>query len=392
LRNDVTMDGVERDGTRRPSGIAARSSPLGVVPLARVDRDRVLVEALRRREPTAAERLITAYAAPAYRLAVRITGSAPDAEDVVQEAFWSVVRKIDTFRGDSAFGSWLYRIVANGAYGKLRREHARRSNRSLDEIRSTFDEHDGHREVVADWTPRIVGPSIQIELQLVLTAALDALPGKHRAAIMMRDVHGLSYRELGEALGISVTSAKSRVHRARLSLRKSVGGVHVLSERRARSRGVRPEAGSARPALRGRVLTPAWRGPRTSVTGGMPRSQLRRVEEYVQANLAGDLRLTKLSTLVHMSPYHFARLFKQGAGVTPRQFVIRRRIEAAKILLTAQHRPIGDVALQVGFTSQSYFTTTFRRVTGVTPGHYRPQGAGSAESAHHVMKPPEKSA
>jgi AraC family transcriptional regulator len=124
----------------------------------------------------------------------------------------------------------------------------------------------------------------------------------------------------------------------------------------------------------------------------MPRSQLRRVEEYVQANLAGDLRLTKLSTLVHMSPYHFARLFKQGAGVTPRQFVIRRRIEAAKILLTAQHRPIGDVALQVGFTSQSYFTTTFRRVTGVTPGHYRPQGAGSAESAHHVMKPPEKSA
>jgi len=179
---------------------------------------------------------------------------------------------------------------------------------------------------------------------------------------------------------------------AEATVRKSVGGVHVLSERRARSRGVRPEAGSARPALRGRVLTPAWRGPRTSVTGGMPRSQLRRVEEYVQANLAGDLRLTKLSTLVHMSPYHFARLFKQGAGVTPRQFVIRRRIEAAKILLTAQHRPIGDVALQVGFTSQSYFTTTFRRVTGVTPGHYRPQGAGSAESAHHVMKPPEKSA
>ena len=148
LRNDVTMDGVERDGTRRSSAIAARSSPLGVVPLARVDRDRVLVEALRRREPTAAERLITTYAAPAYRLAVRITGSAPDAEDVVQEAFWSVVRKIDTFRGDSAFGSWLYRIVANGAYGKLRREHARRSNRSLDEIRSTFDEHDGHREVL----------------------------------------------------------------------------------------------------------------------------------------------------------------------------------------------------------------------------------------------------
>lgn len=349
------------------------------MPLVRADRDRVLVEALRRREPTAAERLITTYAASAYRLAVRITGSAPDAEDVVQEAFWSVVRKIDTFRGDSAFGSWLYRIVANGAYGKLRGEHARRSSRSLDEIRSTFDEHDGHRQGVGDWTPRIAGSSIQIELKLVLTAALDALPGKHRAAIIMRDVHGLSYRELGEALGISVTSAKSCVHRARLSLRKSVGGVHVLAKRPARSRSAMPEAGSARPAPRGRVLTPAWRGPRTSVTAGMPRSQRRRVEEYVQANLAGDLRVTKLSTLVHMSPYHFVRLFKQGAGVTPRQFVIQRRIEAAKVLLTAQHRPIGDVALQVGFTSQSYFTTSFRRVTGVTPGHYRPHRAGSAK-------------
>ena len=63
MRNDVTMDGVERDGTQRSSAIAARSSPLGVVPLARLDRDRVLVEALRRREPTAAERLIIAHAA-----------------------------------------------------------------------------------------------------------------------------------------------------------------------------------------------------------------------------------------------------------------------------------------------------------------------------------------
>src|SRR2546430_16885896 len=93
----------------------------GVADRRRPDRDLDLLEALRRREPTAAERLLTTYGERAYRLAAGITGNGPDAEEVVQDALWSVVRKIDTFRGESAFGSWLYRIVANAAYHKLRR-------------------------------------------------------------------------------------------------------------------------------------------------------------------------------------------------------------------------------------------------------------------------------
>jgi AraC family transcriptional regulator len=112
------------------------------------------------------------------------------------------------------------------------------------------------------------------------------------------------------------------------------------------------------------------------VAGGLPWSRLRRIAEHVQTNLAAELRLTELSAVVHMSPYHFARLFKQATGVSPRQFVIRRRIEAAKILLAAR-RPIREVALAVGFCSQSHFTTSFRRLTGLTPGHYR-----SAASKH----------
>src|SRR5438552_15328768 len=78
-----------------------------------VDRDRQLVEALRRREPAAAECLVATYGDRAYRLAAGIAGSAQDAEEVVQDAFCAVVRKIDTFRGESAFASWFYRIVAN---------------------------------------------------------------------------------------------------------------------------------------------------------------------------------------------------------------------------------------------------------------------------------------
>jgi len=86
----------------------------------RADRDHGLVEALRLHEPTAAERLVATYGDRAYRLATGITGNAQDAEEVVQDVFWTAVRKIDTFRGESTFGSWLYRIVANAAYQKVR--------------------------------------------------------------------------------------------------------------------------------------------------------------------------------------------------------------------------------------------------------------------------------
>src|SRR5436305_10632413 len=106
----------------------------------RIDRDRPLVIALRRREPTAAEQLVATYGDRAYRLAIRITGNDADAEEIVQDAFWSVVRKIETFKGESAFGSWLYRIVANAAYQKLRGRRVRRTDLSLDEAQPCFVE------------------------------------------------------------------------------------------------------------------------------------------------------------------------------------------------------------------------------------------------------------
>ena len=112
----------------------------------RVERDHDLLEALRRAEPAAAERLVSTYGDRAYRLASRITGNAEDAREVVQDAFWTVIRKIDMFRGDSAFGSWLYRIVANGAYQKLRGRRNRRHELSLDEVLPMFDERGCHAE------------------------------------------------------------------------------------------------------------------------------------------------------------------------------------------------------------------------------------------------------
>jgi len=195
----------------------------GVADRRRADRDLDLLQALRDREPMAAERLVSRYGERAYRLARGITGNGQDAEEVVQDAFWTVVRKIDTFRGESAFGSWLYRIVANAAYQKLRGRQSRRGELSLDEVLPFFDEGGSHFAPMADWSPRVDDPAIQAELRTALTSAIDELPAAYRAVLVLRDVEGRSNLEIATALGLSVPVVKTRVHRARLFLRKRLG-------------------------------------------------------------------------------------------------------------------------------------------------------------------------
>ena len=193
-----------------------------VIP-ARVDSDGTLVDALRRRESTAAERLLETYGDRVYRLALRITGNAQDAEEVVQDAFWSVLRHIDTFRGESLLGSWIYRITANTAYQKLRRAAHRRDEISLDQVLPILDDGHHHGDPSGDWSARIDDPAIQSELRDVLAAAIDELPANHRAVFVLHDVEGLSMAEVTDALGISLATAKTTAHRARLRLRKRLG-------------------------------------------------------------------------------------------------------------------------------------------------------------------------
>jgi len=196
----------------------------------RIDRDDDLLDALRSGDPRAAECLVSRYGERAYRLARRITGNGQDAEEVVQDAFWSVVRKIDTFRGDSAFGSWLYRIVANAAYQKLRSPHSRRHDLSLEEVLPWFDEYGRHAAPVADWSPRAVDPAMQTELRTALSAAIDELPASYRAVLVLRDVEGRSNQEIAEALGLGIAVVKTRAHRARLFLRKRLGESMTTTE------------------------------------------------------------------------------------------------------------------------------------------------------------------
>ena len=189
----------------------------------RIDPDGSLVAALRRHDPTAAEDLVAAWGNRAYHLAWRITGSAQDAEEAVQDAFLSVIRKIDTFRDESAFGSWLYRIVA-GRSGDV----------SLDLLLPVFDEHGRHVAPVADWSMSVDDPARQTELRMVLSTAIDELPTDYRAVVLLRDVEGLSQQETAEALGLTVVNVKTRLHRARLFLRKRLEARLAVSGRSVR--------------------------------------------------------------------------------------------------------------------------------------------------------------
>jgi RNA polymerase sigma-70 factor (ECF subfamily) len=186
----------------------------------KIDNDAALVEALRRGAPDAAEALVDAYGDRVYRLAMRITGQTADAEEVAQDALWTIVRKIDLFRGEAAFGSWVYRITANAAYQKLRTRKGRQREVTWDELLPGLDTDGQHFKQMEDWSARVDQTALQRELREVLTRAIDTLPADYRTALVMHDVEGLSNPEIADTLGISLPAVKSRVHRSRLFLRQ----------------------------------------------------------------------------------------------------------------------------------------------------------------------------
>ena len=201
------------------------------MPRGRADRDGQMLDALRRRDADAAERLVATYQSRAYRLAVGITANAEDAEEAVQDAFLSAIRKIDTFRGASAFGSWFYRIVANAALQKARRRQRRRIHVALDDLLPAFDGDGRHAEAVVDWSAAVDDPSRDFEIRLAVRSAIDELPPHYRAALIMRDVENLSCAEIADVLHLGSAGVKTRLHRARLFVRKRLA--ESLSGRRS---------------------------------------------------------------------------------------------------------------------------------------------------------------
>jgi len=151
-----------------------------------------------------------------YNLCLRMTGNAEDAEDLAQESFIRAYQNLESFKGESGFGPWLYRLASNICIDHLRREK-RREKGSL----TYLDDSGAAQEIeVPDerFTPEVLFERRQAEEQV--RQGLDNLTTEHRTILVLRELNGLCYDEIGSALGLSVGTVKSRISRARLALSK----------------------------------------------------------------------------------------------------------------------------------------------------------------------------
>ena len=194
--------------------------------------DIVLIDRLRQRDTAAVEALMEQYGGVVYRLACGITRNPSDAEEVVQDVFLTVLRKIDTFEARSSLGTWIYRVTTNAALNKRRGKRAEVET-SLEDLLPMYED-DGHREggrtyVLADWSALPDEVLLSREGRCEIAQALDALPPAYRAVLALRDVDGLSNEETAAALGESVSSVKSRLHRARMVLRELLTRAHAAT-------------------------------------------------------------------------------------------------------------------------------------------------------------------
>jgi RNA polymerase sigma-70 factor (ECF subfamily) len=219
----ATMHGTPGP-TRCRLSAAGVDEPSSHFPRKSIDPDAALVAQLRRADTGAADALVGAYGNRVYRLAIRITGNASDAEEVAQDALWTASRKIDTFQGAAAFGSWVHRITVNAAYQKLRGRRSKRHEVSWEDLVPPFDDDVQHPEVVLDWSRRLTDPAIEGELKSVLRGAIEELPADLRTIFLLHDVEGLANAEIAEALHVKLGTVGSRVHRARLFLRRRLAG------------------------------------------------------------------------------------------------------------------------------------------------------------------------
>ena len=194
--------------------------------------EKVLLQRARKGEMAAFEALVSAYERRVYSLALRSTGSEQDAADVTQEVFFRAYRALDTFRGDSGFSTWLYRITMNLCVD-LARKNSAPPPVSLDEEQNAeiSETRGGYQPETALETN---------ELRRELDTALSLISEEHRRIVILRDVGGMSYADIAAALDLEVGTVKSRLARARAALRKILierGNISLPSASKQTERG-----------------------------------------------------------------------------------------------------------------------------------------------------------
>jgi RNA polymerase sigma-70 factor (ECF subfamily) len=171
--------------------------------------------------PLTPERVFQDYAPRVYNLARRMLGNDADAEDVTQDVLLQVVRKLNTFRGESAFPTWLHRVTVNAALA-LRRKRAVRQERQVSDPLESFLDDGHHAGPVRRWDVSPDQHALDEERQKLIEAAIAGLPEIYRDVYALADIEELGNAEIADMLGLSVPAVKSRLHRARLLMRQAL--------------------------------------------------------------------------------------------------------------------------------------------------------------------------
>jgi len=189
-------------------------------PAAVTDED--LVARARNKDFAAFEELVDRYEDKIFRLAFRFVRNETEAKEIVQDTFLLVWRKLDTFKGDAQFGSWLYRVATNAALMRLRAQR-RHPEVSTEELPIDYLDNYGQLPAAGEnWAKRPDDELQSDELRRRIQKAVDELPDIYRTVFLIRDVEGLSTEETAEVLEISIPTVKTRLHRARLALRDAI--------------------------------------------------------------------------------------------------------------------------------------------------------------------------
>lgn len=178
------------------------------------------VEALREGDREEFSRLVDAYSGPIYRLALKMLGSATDAEDVLQNTFLKAIQHLKDFEGRSSLSTWLYRIASNEALMLLRKQ--RPEIPFSDAVPEDDENSDYTPAQFTDWCCLPEEEFLSYESQTALDHAVRRLPETLRIVFVLRDIEGLSIQETSQALELSETAVKTRLLRARLRLREDL--------------------------------------------------------------------------------------------------------------------------------------------------------------------------
>ena len=183
--------------------------------------ERTLLRRLRDRDEHAFRELLEGYRDRVFNITYRMLGNRAEAEDVAQEVFITVFKTIDQFREESKFSTWLYRVAVNHCKNRIK-YLARRHDRDRDEL----DENSQHANgAIANVVVRMSQPDRALEgvqMEVILQKAIEGLDDDHRIVVVLRDIEDLSIEEICEITGLPDGTVKSRLHRARLALRKKL--------------------------------------------------------------------------------------------------------------------------------------------------------------------------